>query len=235
MPVYWTIFDWLSNKYLFLSNVVHYMDKARSDPGSAGTPLPLCPGSVRRSEKRRNPHPMPKSCDPRKHSFYSKEPPETEGYSAVGSRPLRAGDCDRPHRGCRMQRPSSSQPPIGSLALIAAVVAAGAGLFAFTAGWLSPGRLTPTRFIEALAPPSGPALGHRRNHAKGICFTGVLESNGAGAALSRGPGFHPRPISGPGALQSRHARSERAGREGPGARHGAADLDARTARNGAPP
>ena len=88
-----------------------------------------------------------------------------------------------------MQRPSSSQPPIGSLALIAAVVAAGAGLFAFTAGWLSPGRLTPTRFIEALAPPTGPALGRRRNHAKGICFTGVFESNGNGAELSRAQVF----------------------------------------------
>src|SRR5262249_15625199 len=27
-------------------------------------------------------------------------------------------------------------------------------------------------------------LGHRRNHAKGICFTGVFEANGAGSALS---------------------------------------------------
>src|SRR5262249_18661665 len=30
-----------------------------------------------------------------------------------------------------------------------------------------------------------PPLGHRRNHAKGICFTGIFESNGAGAALSQ--------------------------------------------------
>ena len=38
--------------------------------------------------------------------------------------------------------------------------------------------------MDAFAPPSGPALGHRRNHAKGVCFTGVFEANGAGAELS---------------------------------------------------
>lgn len=73
----------------------------------------------------------------------------------------------------------------GSLVLIAVIVAAGAGAFAFTAGWLSPGRLTPTKLVEALAPPDGAAPGHRRNHAKGICFTGEFEANGNGAELSR--------------------------------------------------
>ena len=34
-----------------------------------------------------------------------------------------------------------------------------------------------------------PQLGHRRNHAKGICFTGVFEANGAGAELSRAQVF----------------------------------------------
>jgi catalase len=38
--------------------------------------------------------------------------------------------------------------------------------------------------ISALTPPSGAPLGHRRNHAKGICFTGVFEANGNGAELS---------------------------------------------------
>jgi catalase len=68
--------------------------------------------------------------------------------------------------------------------VIAAVVAFCAGAFAYTAGWLSPQRLTPDRLVGAFAPPSGPALGHRRNHAKGVCFTGVFEANGAGAELS---------------------------------------------------
>ncbi|GGF07517.1 sulfur regulated plasmid-encoded protein [Aliidongia dinghuensis] len=73
--------------------------------------------------------------------------------------------------------------------LIAAIVGAGAAAFAYTAGWLSPERLTPSKLVDALTPPSGPPLGHRRNHAKGICFTGLFEANGAGAALSRAQVF----------------------------------------------
>jgi catalase len=73
---------------------------------------------------------------------------------------------------------------VGSLVLIAVVLAGGAAAFAYTAGWFSPQRLTPKKIVNALAPPTGAALGHRRNHAKGICFTGVFEANGAGAALS---------------------------------------------------
>ncbi|WP_131114353.1 catalase family peroxidase [Lichenihabitans psoromatis] len=80
--------------------------------------------------------------------------------------------------------PSSARSVIGPLVLIAAVVAGGAAAFAFTAGWFSPQRLTPVKLVDALAPPTGPALGHRRNHAKGICFTGAFEANGAGSALS---------------------------------------------------
>jgi catalase len=80
--------------------------------------------------------------------------------------------------------PSPSRFPLGSLTIIAIVVAIAAGAFGYTAGWLSPGRLTPTKIVDSLAPPGGPPLGHRRNHAKGICFTGVFESNGNGAELS---------------------------------------------------
>ena len=67
---------------------------------------------------------------------------------------------------------------------IALVVTVGAGAFAYTAGWFSPARLTPMKLVSSLAPPGGPSLGHRRNHAKGICFTGVFESNGNGVAFS---------------------------------------------------
>jgi catalase len=74
----------------------------------------------------------------------------------------------------------------GSLALIIAVIAGAAAAFAYTAGWLSPERLTPDRLVDAFTPPGdAPPLGHRRNHAKGICFTGTFEANGAGSALSR--------------------------------------------------
>ena len=89
--------------------------------------------------------------------------------------------------------PQSHQSParsaFGSLALIAIVVACGAAAFAYTAGWLTPQRLTSEKLVEAFAPPGGPALGHRRNHAKGICFTGVFESNGNGSALSQAEVF----------------------------------------------
>jgi catalase len=76
-------------------------------------------------------------------------------------------------------------PVLGSLALIAIVVGLGAAVFAYTAGWFSPQRLTPDKLVAAFAPPTGAAPGHRRNHAKGICFTGVFEANGAGSELSR--------------------------------------------------
>src|ERR1700745_314651 len=69
-------------------------------------------------------------------------------------------------------------PPLGSLALIAVVIGAGAAAFAYTAGWFSPQRLTPGKLVGAFAPPTGPALGHRRNHAEGICLTGVFVAKG---------------------------------------------------------
>ncbi|CAD6546605.1 catalase family peroxidase [Paraburkholderia metrosideri] len=84
-------------------------------------------------------------------------------------------------------RPTSSTSTVRSLVLIAVVVVALVAAFAYTAGWLSPGRLTPTRIVNGLAPPGGAVPGFRRNHAKGICFTGSFESNGAAAALTTAP------------------------------------------------
>lgn len=80
---------------------------------------------------------------------------------------------------------------LGPMLFIAAVVGAAAVAFAYTAGWLSPHRLTPKKMVAGLAPPGGPALGHRRNHAKGICFTGTFEANGNGSALSKATVFAP--------------------------------------------
>src|SRR6516164_1666218 len=90
-----------------------------------------------------------------------------------------------------MAQPSQSprRSTFGSLVLIALVIGAGAAAFAYTGGWFSPQRLTPDKFVNALTPPTGEPLGHRRNHAKGICFTGVFEANGAGAALSKAQVF----------------------------------------------
>jgi catalase len=86
-----------------------------------------------------------------------------------------------------LSQPSRSS--FGSLALIAVIVAGAAAAFAYTAGWFSPQRLTPDKIVDALAPPGGPALGHRRNHAKGICFTGTFDSTGNASALSRAQVF----------------------------------------------
>jgi catalase len=85
--------------------------------------------------------------------------------------------------------PQPHRPALGSLALIAIVIGVSAAVFAYTAGWFSPERLTPTRMVAAFAPAAGPSLGHRRNHAKGICFTGEFDANGAGSELSKAQVF----------------------------------------------
>ncbi|MBP0495561.1 catalase family peroxidase [Pararoseomonas indoligenes] len=84
-----------------------------------------------------------------------------------------------------MQPPSTPHFRLGAFAVIAGVLCGATAAFAYTAGWLSPGRLSREKVVGALSPPGGPAPGHRRNHVKGICFTGTFEANGAGAALSR--------------------------------------------------
>ena len=73
------------------------------------------------------------------------------------------------------------------LAGIGVVVVVAAVAFAYTAGWLSPARLTPEKMVDALSESGGDPLGHRRNHAKGICFTGEFVANGAGAGFSKAP------------------------------------------------
>src|SRR3984893_10559300 len=86
--------------------------------------------------------------------------------------------------------PSSSRPPLlGSFALIAIVIGVGAAAFAYTAGWFSPQRLKPDKMVDGFTPPTGAPLGHRKNHAKGICFTGIFEANGAGSELSQAQVF----------------------------------------------
>jgi catalase len=83
--------------------------------------------------------------------------------------------------------PKSSSPK--SLVIIGVIVGAVALAFAYTAGWFSPERITPEKLVAVVQAPGGPALGHRRNHAKGICFTGDFDANGQGVELSRAPMF----------------------------------------------
>ncbi|MCD9097496.1 catalase family peroxidase [Luteimonas fraxinea] len=73
----------------------------------------------------------------------------------------------------------------GAYVAIAAIVAAVGGAFAWTAGWLTPDRLTSARMTDAIeATSTTPYPGFRRAHAKGICVVGHFEGNPEGAALS---------------------------------------------------
>jgi catalase len=83
----------------------------------------------------------------------------------------------------------SNSFPLTAAVVIGATIGVAAIAFGYTAGWLTPHRLTPTRLVSALQPPQGPALGHRRNHAKGICFTGTFDANGKGSELSKAKMF----------------------------------------------
>ncbi|HEY0747252.1 MAG TPA: hypothetical protein VGD63_11170, partial [Steroidobacteraceae bacterium] len=89
------------------------------------------------------------------------------------------------------QQPLTSTAKLARLALIGAVVLIAAGTFAYTGGWLSPGRLTPARMIGAFEEDNGVHLGFRRNHAKGVCISGWFDSNGAAASESKAEIFKP--------------------------------------------
>jgi hypothetical protein len=73
---------------------------------------------------------------------------------------------------------------LAAFTIIGLVVGANAAACGYTAGWFSPNRLTPERMVAALSHRGGNPLGHRRNHAKRVCFTGTFEANGAGTSLS---------------------------------------------------
>jgi catalase len=71
------------------------------------------------------------------------------------------------------------------LGAIGVVLVAAIACFVFTAGWLSPDRLTPARFVDEFQQVFGLHPGFRRNHAKGVCIAGSFHSNGRGVRLSR--------------------------------------------------
>jgi catalase len=73
--------------------------------------------------------------------------------------------------------------------VIGAVLLAVAGAFAYVGGWFSPNRLTQDRMMAAFESASGIHLGFRHNHAKGLCVTGWLETNGSAATLSKAAVF----------------------------------------------
>lgn len=78
-----------------------------------------------------------------------------------------------------------------SAAAIGVVVACVLGAFAYTGGWLTPRRLTPGKVVDQFERANGPHPGFRRNHPKGVCFTGWFDSDGAGTRLSMAEVFAP--------------------------------------------
>ncbi|WP_213980553.1 catalase family peroxidase [Sphingomonas sp. dw_22] len=81
-----------------------------------------------------------------------------------------------------MARPKTG---FGTLAAIAAVPAALLAGFAWAGGWIGPARTSGGGVANALEYNAGKHPGYRRAHAKGLCFTGRFDANGAGAALSK--------------------------------------------------
>lgn len=79
----------------------------------------------------------------------------------------------------------ASPRPLPRFALIAAILAAVALLFAWVGGFLSPGRTSGGAIANVLQAATGKLYpGFRRAHAKGLCVSGRFEANGAGTALS---------------------------------------------------
>jgi catalase len=90
------------------------------------------------------------------------------------------------------------------IGIVLVVVAAG---FAYLGGWLTPGDLTPARFVDAFEQANGVHAGFRRNHAKGLGVSGFFESNGNGVRFSKAVVFRPGPRTTP---PSRGRRTENA-------------------------
>jgi catalase len=94
-----------------------------------------------------------------------------------------------------MDTPLNPAAKLARLTLIGTIVAVVVGAFAYTGGWLSPGRLTPDRMIGAFQEDNGVHPGFRRNHAKGVCVSGWFESSGAAASVSKAEIFKPGHVS----------------------------------------
>lgn len=87
-----------------------------------------------------------------------------------------------------MTRPRLRVPPrwrpLLPFAGIAVVVGGLACAFAWTAGWLTPTRVTAPRLVDTIE-NGKPFAGFRRAHARGVCVAGYFEPTGEAAALSR--------------------------------------------------
>jgi catalase len=94
-----------------------------------------------------------------------------------------------------MPNRTSDAPPLSRGALLTRLAIIGAVLgvvvlaFAWTGGFLSPDALTPAKFVDTFEAVNGPHPGFRRNHAKGVCFTGWFEGSGDGTRYSKAAVF----------------------------------------------
>jgi len=88
-------------------------------------------------------------------------------------------------------RPLNPGQLVLRLGVIGVVMAASAAAFAYTGGWLTPDRLSAEKMVAGLETANGPHPGFRRNHAKGVCATGVFTSEGKAVSLSKAAIFAP--------------------------------------------
>jgi catalase len=110
---------------------------------------------------------------------------------------VRDPSAGRPASSAGLPAPGAPKPPLSPgavvlrLGVIGAVVLCSAAAFAYTGGWLSPGRLGQKQIIAGFDQTDGVHPGFRRNHAKGICATGWFESNGNAVPFSKAALFAP--------------------------------------------
>ncbi|HZW18811.1 MAG TPA: catalase family peroxidase [Luteimonas sp.] len=83
------------------------------------------------------------------------------------------------------------RPMVARFGAIALTVGLLALAFAWTAGWLSPSRLSGADVADVLERHNGDHPGFRRAHEKGVCVVGHFDSNGRGQALSKAAVFAP--------------------------------------------
>jgi len=88
-------------------------------------------------------------------------------------------------------RPLSKAALAARAALLGGIVLGVAGAFAYVGGWLTPHALTGAHIIDTFEAVNGAQPGFRRNHAKGVGFSGFFQSNGRGVALSKASLFEP--------------------------------------------
>jgi catalase len=86
-------------------------------------------------------------------------------------------------------RPLTVVQTLSRLTLIGVALLAVIAVFAYAAGWLSPGRLTQTKMVAAIQAGIGDHPGFRRAHAKGMCIAGWFDSSGAAVPWSKAAMF----------------------------------------------